>query len=474
MSVGSLSNTGSVRAQAPLMGTDFARRAPAALGLIVSVLYCVLSIARYRRFADTSWDLGIFTEAVRRYAHFQAPVVDIKGPGYNLLGDHFSPILATVAPAYWIHPGAATLLVVQAILIGLSVIPVCRTSITMLGPGRGIGLGVAYGLSWGLQRAADNTFHEVIFAVPLLAVVLECLLAERWKAAARWALPLVLVKEDMGLTVAAVGAYLLLRRQRRLGIVLIGYGVLVAALTVCVLIPAMNPNGTYDYWTKLGNGGISAAFSPAFSGIDVKLGTLFAVFAITGMLALRSPLSIIAIPTLLWRFASTDTDYWGTAWHYNAVLMPVVFIALLDAMAKCGKSAYSWIRPLEQSMVPVVLAISLTYTLAGNLPLKDLVKASSYELGSRGEAARQALSEIPDGTSVETNVSLMSHLAGRCDVFWVGDTGTVAPDYVALDLWSGWSSPVTDPVGYAHSLHPGVRYALVFDVNGYAVMRRRP
>jgi hypothetical protein len=211
-----------------------------------------------------------------------------------------------------------------------------------------------------------------------------------------------------------------------------------------------------------------------FSGIDVKLGTVFAVFAVTGMLALRSPLSILVIPTLFWRFASTDTAYWGTAWHYSAILMPVIFMALVDAMAVSGNSRRGWLRSYAQNMAPVVLAISLTYTIAGNLPLKDLLSASSYEQGPRGQAARQALSEIPDGTSVETNVSLMSHLSSRCDVFWVGDTGKVAPDYVALDLWNGWSSPVTDPLGYAQGLHPGSHYVMLSNVNGYAVMKRQP
>ena len=40
-----------------------------------------------------SWDLAIFSELAKAYAHFQTPIVPVKGDGYNLLGDHFHPIL---------------------------------------------------------------------------------------------------------------------------------------------------------------------------------------------------------------------------------------------------------------------------------------------------------------------------------------------------------------------------------------------
>jgi hypothetical protein len=45
------------------------------------------------------WDLGIFEQVVKSYAHLRAPVADLKGPGFNILGDHFSPITALIAPS---------------------------------------------------------------------------------------------------------------------------------------------------------------------------------------------------------------------------------------------------------------------------------------------------------------------------------------------------------------------------------------
>ncbi|MEU6469353.1 hypothetical protein ABZ927_05395 [Streptomyces massasporeus] len=50
--------------------------------------YTVVSVGRYRHLAGLSWDLGIFEQVVRAYAQLRAPVADLKGPGFIILGHH--------------------------------------------------------------------------------------------------------------------------------------------------------------------------------------------------------------------------------------------------------------------------------------------------------------------------------------------------------------------------------------------------
>ena len=187
------------------------------IALAAFLAYDVISVFKYLRLDPGSWDLGIFTEYVKQAAHLHAPVVAIRGTGFNLLGDHFQPIVALIAPFFRLFPTPETLLVAQALLIAISVIPVCRAARELLGtwPSRGIGL--AYGFSWGLQQMIDFDFHEIAFAVPLLAFCLSALVRRRLRPAVLWALPLVLVKEDQGFTIAAIGLVMAgmgLARQR--------------------------------------------------------------------------------------------------------------------------------------------------------------------------------------------------------------------------------------------------------------------
>ena len=167
--------------------------------------YDLLSVFKDLRLAPGSWDLGIFTEYVRQIAHLHAPVVAIRGAGFNLLGDHFQPVVGLIAPFFRVFPSPQTLLVAQALLTAISVIPVCRAARELLGlwPSRAIGL--AYGFSWGLQQMVNFDFHEIAFAVPLLAFSLSALVRRKLRPAVLWALPLVFVKEDQGFTVAAIG-----------------------------------------------------------------------------------------------------------------------------------------------------------------------------------------------------------------------------------------------------------------------------
>ena len=173
-----------------------ADRVPWLIALAVFAAYTTISLSRYARLAPGSWDLGIFTEYVRQLAHLHAPVVNIHGAGFNLLGDHFQPIVGLIAPIFLLVPSAATLLVVQALLTAVSVVPVSRAAASRLGTGAGRMIGAAYGLSWGLQQMIYFDFHEIAFAVPLLACSLSALLRGKVRAAAAWALPLVFVKED--------------------------------------------------------------------------------------------------------------------------------------------------------------------------------------------------------------------------------------------------------------------------------------
>ncbi len=326
---------------------------PWLIALAVFAAYTAISLSRYFRLAPGSWDLGIFTEYVRQIAHLRAPVVNIHGSGFNLLGDHFQPIVGLIAPLFVLFPSAATLLVVQALLTAVSVIPVSRAAAARLGTGAGRMIGAAYGVSWGLQQMIDFDFHEIAFAVPLLACSLSALSRGRVRAAAVWALPLVFVKEDQGFTVAAIGILIgamslgraradgLDRAALRWGSLLTVWGLAWSFLAIAVIIPHFNPLHQYPYWPDggvLSPGGahVSAPSVLAQFGHSYvpKLRTTLLILLPVAFLALGSPLTLVAIPSLALRFVSTNSAYWGADYHYNATVMPIVFLGAIDTLAR--------------------------------------------------------------------------------------------------------------------------------------------
>jgi uncharacterized membrane protein len=438
-----------------MTATHRQRLLAALVALAAAAAYAAVTLLRFGRYTISSFDNAIFEQAIKSYAHLGAPVVDIKAPGYNILGDHFSPITALVAPVYRLVPSAQTVLLAQVVLIAVSIHVVAVLGMRRLGTAVGLAIGVAYAVSFGVQSAIEADFHEVAFAAPLLALAGAAYVDRRFDRVVWWSLPLLLVKEDLGVTVAAIGIVLWLSGDRRRGRLLAIGGVVATALVVLVVIPFFNTAGSYAY---ADDGGLLSA---AFDGLGRKAATVLLTFGATGLAALGSPWALVAVPTLLWRFTGDVPYYWGTDYHYSLVLMPIVFVAAIDAIER---------RPRLRWTVPAGLVVGGVLMVGS--PLATLVDPTTYDEPPRAHSARAVLAMVPEGASVETDIGLMSHLVTDHTVYWIGSIGDTVPDYVLLDVLAGIGSPV-DVEAYAEQAHGG-EYDVVFDEDGFVLAARRP
>ncbi|RLY94362.1 DUF2079 domain-containing protein [Kocuria tytonicola] len=527
------------------------RLLPALVGAVATSLYGAFSWSQWIRGETPSWDNAIFTQLLSSYAAGHGPVVDIKGHGYNLLGDHFHPLVALLAPVYRIFPSALTPMLLQDALFGVSAALITRCALRVLHPAPAAAIGCAYALSFGLQNAAAVQFHEIALAVPLLAAGLTALREQRWLAATLWTAPVALVKEDLGITVAAAGGLMLghalrpsLRRglpavRRRwaalssdaapvgavagrpggrrdapvvprdtallCGVVLVVWGLAVTAFAVGVALPALNPDGAFAYADRLDVAGLLR--DPASAVIlqvapAQKLGTWLLLLLAGAVVAVRSPIALVALPTLTWRMLSPHEGYWGPGWHYSAVLMPVLFVALVDAVVRLRADAAAAFGRAERgdgrvagghcgdpgrgaraeaSVLWVMatgapwLALAVALAVGTQLPLARLAGAEAWEPDPRRGVKAAAVEEIPPGASVATDLTLMNALVSRADVHWIGSAGDPAPQYVAVDrasaAWGGQGP--ADVAAYARELY-GADYAVVSDEQNIAVVRIQP
>ena len=442
---------------------------PVAVGLVTTAAYTVFSALQWRSFAAPSWDLGIFTQLARQYAALEAPIVTIKGEGFNLLGDHFHPLLVLLGPIFAIFPHAFTLLVVQNALFGVAAAALTYGAIRLLGALTGTLFGLAFGLSWGLQGAVEAQFHEIAFAVVLLALSLTAFLLRKWVACLLWAMPLVFVKEDLGLTVAALGIVLAVRSRHPLGVWLAAWGVGWFALASLVILPLLNPNGAWAYSSSIDP--LTILSDPAGLLQPQKGMTLLLLLVAGGVIAVRSPLALVLLPTLAWRFLSDNSGYWGPTWQYSAVLMPIVFAAALDGVVLVRGSRRGWLRGFGRRAASVSIVAGLV--LATTLPLFKLTDVSANFSTERAASAQAALSVVPDGARVESDIGLMNYLVERTDVYWLGNQNPL-PDYLVIDLQAGglpgeWTSAQV----VADALHPGVEFTTIYSTGGYEVARSR-
>ncbi len=520
-----------------------------AIALAVFGAYAVISLFQLLRLSPTSWDLGIYTEYVKQDAHLRAPIADVRSAGFNLLGDHFQPIVAIIAPFFRVFPSAATLLVAQALLAALSVFPVSQIAREKLGAGPGRAIAVAYGFSWGLQQMIKYDFHEIAFAVPLLAFSLSALLRGHIRTAVCWALPLVFVKEDQGFTVAAIGLYMIVaglrvkvpksaaaaepalpgpsalsvtsalsgapeqmdapagpdvpadanRYARSLvmaGQLLLIWGFAWSFLAIGLIIPHFNAAHHYDYWS---DGGVFAPgqhltvvslVKQLFRAWPDKLQTIVLLLLPTAFIALRSPLVLLAVPSLLLRFLSTDSSFWGTVWHYNATVMPVIFIAAVDALVRIRAAMdaddsagfVSWASG-RQGLRRAILAgaqrygaammLAIAVPLAFQFPLSSLWNAQTYRISAHVESAEAAMAKVPDGATVQTTLDLLAPLAARADTFWIGNAGHPRTQYIVFDgRDSGYSPTISNVPAFIAQLYPDHVYTQIFESDDVYVFRQ--
>ena len=454
------------------------RRQPAAAwltGLAAAALYTVFSVTQWNQLGSPSWDLGIFTQLAKAYAGLGAPIVPIKGEGFNLLGDHFHPLLVLLAPAYAIAPSGLTLLIVQNLLFGLSVAVVTRAGTRLIGTVAGIAVGTAYALSWGLQSAVAAQFHEIAFAVPLLALSLEAVLRRRVVPAVVWGGLLVFVKEDLGLTVLALGLVIAWRLRTVVGLWLAAWGALWLILSVRLILPALNAAGQYDYSDRIDVGAMLGDPAGAVAGLltgTAKYQTLLLLLLAGGLLFLRSPLGLVLLPTLLWRFASSEEWYWGPDWHYSAVLMPVLFLALIDGVQHLRRSPRAWLRGTAPAGVAAAVVACLVLLPAQKFAV--LAEPETYRQSERWDAAHRMMDLIPAGATVESGVVLMAYLVPEARVYWLGNTNP-APEYLIVDAddWSWGATRPGDAEAHAEQHYPGTDYTLVFSEAGYQLVEQR-
>lgn len=401
-------------------------RAPLVIAGAAFVVFATYAVLRQVTYLTAGYDLGIFDQAVTAYSRFRPPDVPLKGLDYNLLGDHFHPIIATLAPLYWIWSDPRTLLVAQSALLALSVWPVWRFTRRRLTHTQSVLATIGYAFCWPIQGMVDFDFHEVAFAVPILAFLIDALdrRSHRW-VVALCAL-LLLVREDMGAVVVMVAVVLLLRREFRVALVTAALGVAGFLVTTEWLIPMFATSGTFAYWTYDALGpNLPAALAHVvrdpldtlrvfFTPVTKTWTLLWAFGATTLFLALFSPYVLLTLPIFAERFFSSREALWTTEFHYTAVLAPVLFLGAVDTVGRVGdrwRVDTRWVTAWAAVLVAIPLVGSLL--LQTQFPLGRLVTGQAWQQTARSEALARLLPLVPDGVCVAADDRAVPQLTHR-------------------------------------------------------------
>ena len=447
------------------------RLALAAFVSFAAVVYATYSVVRHEAYHSAGFDLGIFDQAMRGYAGFGAPDVSLR-EGANLLGDHFHPILVVLTPLYWLWDDPRTLLLAQAALIASSIVPVYLMA-RRLDRWVAGGIAVAYAFGWPVQAMLDHDFHEVAFALPLLAWTIYYVDRERYGAAVLTSLSLLLVREDMGLVLVALAVVLLVKRRWVEAAITGVAGLGVFYVVTAVIVPALAPELGNQYWTyeALGKDLPSALRFVVTNPLrtlrifteGVKARTISLLLVQHGFVCLLSPYVLLAVPLAAGRFFSSRPLLWYPEFHYNAPIAVILMLALVDVLRRAGRAS---------ALVPrIVAGLVALLTVAGTLYGPDVyglyhLPRFAHQLdNARVRAARAAVAEVPAGVCVEADDRLVPHLTTTNDVAIPGLSGGRA-SWLVLDLAQSY-------VGGNEQHAPGPFFTRALDEHWDVVARHR-
>ncbi|MGL5828408.1 MAG: DUF2079 domain-containing protein, partial [Angustibacter sp.] len=388
---------------------------------------------------------AIFAEAAQGYSALGPPLSHIKSVGeFNLLGDHFSPALAVLAPLYALWPSVLVLLLAQAALIGLASGIITRAGTQFLGPTAGVIFGVIYAIACGTQGVGTFDFHEVALALPLVAMVYLKVLQEEDRAALCWAAGLVLVKEDSVFVLLGLALVFLAKRKFTLAVVVTGYALSTFIATVYLIIPHFSFYGRYTYFDSSSvNSGTSFVESVVANvATSISSGSLVQLLAILLLPTLgascNSPILLGGVPLICAKFTTATEIYWSSSFHYNSVIVVIVTMAAIDGLRRLrGRLIFD---RGQRAWAAGAITVSLAVGYGGSAVA--LLHNTRDVQENYGEVSR-ALDQIPDGAKVAVSDTVAPYLVDRTQVFGMHDglrdsSGSgLAVTYLAIDRHIG-------------------------------------
>lgn len=334
---------GRIRSELPRTAWRVATCPATWLVLVAALFYGYLAAVRIHQHVAASFDFGVLFQVVHGWAFHAYPGEPLAQPYMsNEWGDHFSPILALLAPLLWIHDSPTTLAVAQALLICAAGVPVYFAVRRLLGAPAAVFACALYLSCVEVQNAIGFDIHENMFEPLLIAIAIERALAGRWTPAAIAMGLTLLCYEDMGVMVLLFGCWAGWKRKWRHAAALCLLGPAAMFLYTSVIVPAWGhdlPFWTarhFDYQQSLKASSIGQAVAHALEhprhfvhlliSNQTKRDTWWMLLAPLGFLCLFSPISYLAGTTIALLLVSDNTTHWSWHYHFYLQVAPILII----------------------------------------------------------------------------------------------------------------------------------------------------
>lgn len=465
-----------------------------AVAILLFMGYCLLfsylSIAQHESLQTHAFDLGYLDQVVWNTAHGRPFVCSLTTWAPTFLGEHFSPILALLAPLYWIWSDVRALLIVQTVVIALGAFPVFWLARERLKSDlAGLSFSAAFLLFPALEAANMFDFHAVTLAPSFLLFAFYCMERQRYKMFLLFALLAMACKEEIPLLISMMGFYLtFVKREWKVGSLTIFGGLVWFLAAVYIVIPHFNTQGEshfLSYYAYLGDGPLEIAIAIVTNPLLIlrtlltpaKVKYIFDLLLPGAFTSLFSPQTLLLLlPSLAINLLSTYPPMSVLEeFHYAGPLVPFVIISSIYGVEFLVRKAALLHLDGQRSLYffsgLVFLASLLYHHYHGFTPLARHFQAPVVT--ARHRLAHQLIALIPPEAAVSAQSNLFPHLSQREAIYLFPYPQTAKAEYIILDT-QGEKYPLNADE-YEKSLNAllsSPRYDLVSEIQGFLLFRR--
>ncbi|MGB1004085.1 MAG: DUF2079 domain-containing protein [Salibacteraceae bacterium] len=422
-----------------------ANKYPFLISLLFGIIYSLISFVNHYQFRTYGADLGIYTNALYDYIHFQwNDSTSFLLEERNLLADHFDLYLILFSPLSLLF-GAYTLLIVQIIALILggfgvySFLKVNRKPILLPV------LGMIYFYSFfGVFGAVSYDYHSNVVAAAMVPWFF-CFVKKRKLVYASLILSFILIgKENMSLWMVFVcfGLLVIYWKDSKLKLYLFFSAVVCVFYFVVVsstIMPSFTDGGSFSQfkYAVLGNSPSEAFWYLLSHPLDsfkilfvnhnnsefgnfVKLEThLILLFCGLPFLLWRPQYMVMLIPIYVQKLFHNNSSMWGVNDQYNIEFAPIMAMGIFMVLEEIKNKKLQ--KVLAIGIVVMGVGASIR-TMDNTVQWSDKSKirfyqARHYKRHYNVNDAHRELSKLPINAIISAQGPFVPHVAYRDKVY---------------------------------------------------------
>ncbi|MBI3565182.1 MAG: DUF2079 domain-containing protein [Elusimicrobia bacterium] len=480
----------------------------AALTAAVYCLWALLMLQGKSSALNFYADRATVLELLWRSTHglgLTSPMSAAFFTGDHWFAAHFTPLVYLI---YWVpfavFPTQTTLNVLQVAIVASGAIPIWVSARRRLGGATAALVVIAYFLypTVGYIGIYGPSFLEP--SILLIGCALLFMSEDRPLPFFVAAIIALSVREEVGLVVAAIGAFAIIRGRRRQGLATMALGAIYTGVALKWVIPHFRSSTGLVYLANYASWGatpreilVNAAFHPVATIAKMatlpRFGNAVMYLLPLGFLPLLSPAFLVcALPNVATTFMSDSVTNYNFTLYYLAPTVPILFFASIDALesvrsrfktgaarsaaamlAGCALGAQIFFGPS-----PISIQFWSEAWKVGVFHTTNYHR-SQYVAGAAAERAALLAARVPMTAQVSAEQHLLPLLYDRRRML-VFPTVDAETDYVLIDRSkkekAGWAETYesfrADPERYYAAIEKDPRWTLVAEDGGARLFRR--